>query len=231
MANFSSRERVSTLKGFEGIPSARVESYSLDSYLKNTNGQMSFKFNPNAWFNKRLVLFGTSSFNTRLDVYQCLFTEVIFIRSPYIIEEMVLALEPDVVLTSNAERHLYNVPNSQNDTPWFLKYITPNFDSSLIPKTDYIAWKALFSRKESSLYIDRFGKRLSGLPRNLDKLKKINQSDINSIADVFFLRDMAIHIEKTDLELAKHLMGLAHQARPEGKLIKSKLESYMSKQL
>ena len=226
MANINTHEKVSILKGFEGIPVPNVESYSLDTYLENTNGQMSFKFNTNALFNERLVLFGTRSFNTRLEVYQSLFSEVIFIRCPYILEEIVSVLEPDIVLSSNAERHLFNVPIYKESTPWFLNYISPNFDSKSIPRDDWLAFRALFSGRESTQYKERFGKRLSHLPRELNNLEKITISDISSTADVFFLRDMAISLEKSNLDLAIYFMSLAHEARPEGKLIKSKLDRY-----
>lgn len=58
----------------------------------------------------------------------------------------------------------------------------------------------------------------------------VTLSEVNTDKDVDFLRDEAIRIESRDLELALRLMTIAHMARPEGPLIKRKLDEYHAKQ-
>jgi hypothetical protein len=55
-------------------------------------------------------------------------------------------------------------------------------------------------------------------------------ADIKTAKDVDFLRDEAIRLESSDLQLALRLMGIAHQARPEGVIIQQKLKEYRAKQ-
>lgn len=154
-------EEVETIKGFHGLPIESIDMYSLYPSLKSNAGQVIFRFNPNAIHNRRLVLFGTSSFSDRIDVYQYVFSEVIFFRSSYILDDVVRTLEPDIVLTGNAERHLYNVPNANKSKPWFLNYISNKYDSKLVTERAREAFTALFSGRESKEYIDMFGSRLS----------------------------------------------------------------------
>jgi hypothetical protein len=231
MLGLDSIEIVSFIDSLEGVVKEKCQKYSLKPYLKGNTGHLDFRFNPYALFNKRIIIFGDSFFRTTLSTYQKLFSEVIYFRVPYILEDVCRILEPDIVLTGNAERYLYDVPSALKPKPWFLNYMGDNFDSKSIDIETKKAFQALFSGKQSDLYKQKFGSKLSALPKTYSELRNLSLEHLSGVEDVFFLRDMAIHIEKTDLELARHLMGLAHQARPEGKLIKSKLESYMSKQL
>jgi predicted Fe-Mo cluster-binding NifX family protein len=50
--------------------------------------------------------------------------------------------------------------------------------------------------------------------------------DIQTPRDIEFLRDQAIALEQTNIQLALKLMELAHQARPNGPLINKKLKQY-----
>lgn len=52
---------------------------------------------------------------------------------------------------------------------------------------------------------------------------RINQKEVDN------LRDMALAIEETDLSLARELMEVAHMLRPNGQLIRRRLESYRSR--
>ncbi|WOT06303.1 hypothetical protein [Shewanella youngdeokensis] len=60
-------------------------------------------------------------------------------------------------------------------------------------------------------------------------LETVTLMDVKTSADVDFLRDEAIRLEATDLNMAYKLMELAHNARPSGPLIKEKLEEYRIK--
>jgi hypothetical protein len=57
-------------------------------------------------------------------------------------------------------------------------------------------------------------------------IHNVEYADIKYPFDVDFLMDEALRLESTDLFLANNLMSLALQARPNGPLIKAKLEEY-----
>lgn len=57
-------------------------------------------------------------------------------------------------------------------------------------------------------------------------LDKASLSDLETAADIDFVRDSAVKMEQQDLTKAHHLMTLAHQARPQGQFIKDKLALY-----
>lgn len=57
-------------------------------------------------------------------------------------------------------------------------------------------------------------------------INNVELADVKYPFDVDFLRDEAMKIESTDLALAFELMSLAYKVRPNGLLIKAKLEEY-----
>lgn len=57
-------------------------------------------------------------------------------------------------------------------------------------------------------------------------VENVKLSDIIYPFEVDYLRDEALKLESTNLELAFKLMSLAYQSRPEGPYIRSKLEEY-----
>ncbi|WP_166372402.1 hypothetical protein [Psychromonas sp. SA13A] len=60
-------------------------------------------------------------------------------------------------------------------------------------------------------------------------INSVQLNDLKNNADVDFIRDEALKIEKTDLKKALSLMTLAHQARPNGPFIKQKVAEYQNK--
>ena len=75
-------------------------------------------------------------------------------------------------------------------------------------------------------------KHIKELPQiNVDKIlfSAIEKLDINYSFDVDFLRDEALRLEATDLNMAYKLMSLAYQARPHGPLIKAKYHEYKAR--
>ena len=224
------KEKVKKFKGFTGLPKSLLgkgnpifESYTLNHALGSNTGALIFRFNPYALFNRRIILFGDSFFSNRLDVYQNIFSEVVFFRVPYILEDVVKALEPDIVLTGNTERYLYNVPNSNKPRPWFMNYISKKYDTNKISERDREGLNSLFSGKDSSSYKKKFGSRLTNLPRDPSKLVNLNESHIKNNADFRFIRDMAINLQETDIGAAYYLLTLAHTVRPDGPFTKKKM--------
>lgn len=227
MIGDNSKDNVESIIGLKNLPKTTIEKFAIaKEVLGGNTGEFKFRFNPYALHNKRVILFGDSFFSNQLNVYQYIFSEVFYFRVPYIIDDIMRILEPDITLTANTERYLFNVPSVNKPKPWFMNYINNRFDSKSIPDSTIDAFTALFSGRSSSAYLDRFGRRLVSLPRDQDSLSKLDISDITSSNEVNYLRDYAVGIEKNNLELAYYLMSLAHQARPNGKLIEKKLLSY-----
>lgn len=149
-------EDVQVINGFSGL-SFEPREFTLSAALTGNTGDMKILFNPQALYNRRLVLFGDSFFEFGLRVYVSLFSEVIYLRKPYILEDIVKILEPDIVLTANTERYLSSVPDCNKDKPWFMNYLSKKFNSKLLSEENRNAFEAMFSGKDSVLYQKNFG--------------------------------------------------------------------------
>ncbi|MDP5255382.1 MULTISPECIES: hypothetical protein [unclassified Vibrio] len=57
-------------------------------------------------------------------------------------------------------------------------------------------------------------------------LDSASLNDLETAADIDFVRDSAVKMEQSNLKKAHQLMALAHQARPQGQFIKDKLDLY-----
>jgi hypothetical protein len=132
MLNMFELEKVQNFVGFEGLIHNSSRIFSLKEALKSNTGDLAYHFNPYALHNRRVVLFGDSFMRSSLHIFSQIFSEVVYMRVPYILEDVVRVLEPDIVLTSNTERYLYNVPNCYKASPWFLNYISSAYNSSSV---------------------------------------------------------------------------------------------------
>lgn len=149
-------ENIKVISGFTDMLFEPKE-FTFGSALKGNTGDIKILVNSKALYKRRLVLFGDSFFEFSLRVYSGLFNEVIYLRKPYIIDDIVRILEPAVVLTANTERYLYNVPNCNKDKPWFMNYLGRKFKNELFVDESRIAFEAMFSGKESKAYKETFG--------------------------------------------------------------------------
>lgn len=201
-------EKKQFLKSLDGLPQNRVQHFSTASGLEGNTGHLYFFFNPYALHNVRLVLFGDSFFQRRFDIFKRIFSEVVYFRNPYILDDVVKVLEPDIVLTGNAERYLWHVPDCDSARPWFMNYISNRYDSKKIPESDIKAITALFSGKSSREYRNMFGEKLTDLPRDIEKLSMLSESDIKTNADISFIKGMADYYEKEHPGVAYYLMSL-----------------------
>lgn len=128
-----------------------TKNFSLDEFLESNTGDLQYSVNEVAPFYKRIVLFGDSFFKTRIHIFSALFNEVVYIRNPYVIEDLVLTLQPDIVLTGNAERYLVNQPDVSKPRPYFMNYITHGMKKK--PSAEVIrAFESLFSGRSSSFF-------------------------------------------------------------------------------
>ena len=198
------------LSGFKFLPDTDIKNHFVSHGImgKSNAGVFTYRFNPYALFNKRVVLFGDSFFLDKIEVYQNTFSEVVYFRIPYILDDVVKSLQPDIVITANTERYLYNVPNVLKAKPWFLHYLSSKYDPKRISEESRRGIDVLFSGRDSAQYLNSFGNKLTDMPREVDKLKNLVSSDIRSSADVSFLKDMANTLKNEDPELSLHLINL-----------------------
>lgn len=77
--------------------------------------------NKNGVYKKTLLLFGDSFFGNMLHILSYFFKMVICLRTRYFHKEMVISIEPDIVLTGNVERYLSFV-DTDNNAPLFMCY-------------------------------------------------------------------------------------------------------------
>ena len=151
MLGNDSLENIKVINGFKKMPFEPKE-YNLNSALKGNTGDIKFLFNKDSLYNRRLVLFGDSFFEFSLRVYSLIFNEVIYLRNPYILDDIVRILQPDIVFTANTERYLFSVPDSERDKPWFMNYFSKKFNSNLLGEEDRRAFESIFSGRHSKLY-------------------------------------------------------------------------------
>ena len=216
---------VDALKRFINIE-PHIHSYSIRPALKGNSGDFSFHVNLNAPIRKRLLLFGDSFFVGCISWLTHLFEEIVYVRCPFIIQEIASVLKPDIILTGNAERYLVNVPNIYSSSPFFMNYFNRDFSPSKVSEVTFSAFSALFSGRTSDHYL---GWKKSLNPEAL--LEIMNDEELVSFAKSYpnvvdFLRDKAISIESQDIGLAYKYMSLANKARPSGPYIKNKLIEY-----
>lgn len=202
-----------------------IHTFTNKSALPGNNGNMIIKINPFAATAKRLVLFGDSFFVGCLTYLSQMFREIFYIRSPYILKDVANSLEPDVILTGNAERYLVDVPNSYNEPPYFIKFFQKNVDLKNLDESHRIAFINLFSGR----YTEQYNNWYIGLKKSsyiaageIDKLKKFTLGE----SDLITIKRKAELVEGTDLPLAFKLMSLALAIKPDGTGIKKKLEQY-----
>lgn len=142
--------------GFNGCINDKVERFSLDKHLKGNSGHIDFHYNPYALYNSRIVLFGDSFFKNSLNIFNKIFSEVIYFRVPFIYEDVIKCLSPDVVLTGNAERYLVDVPDSSIPTPYGINFLSKTLVNPL-SESEYKILCVLFSGR----YSDEFKKNYS----------------------------------------------------------------------
>lgn len=201
-----------------------IKYYSIANALDGNTGQFEYTYNRYAVNNLRVVLFGDSFFRSRLKIFSSLFSEVVFFRNPYVLEDVVRNLTPDIVLSGNAERYLADVPDCMSDEPWFLNYLKPNFNSQNVEPEALLAFKRLFSNKKLSQY----GIHIKTVKNDIESLNSLDANDISNPSDIDFIRDIAVEYEKENFSLSFRLMKIAHRLRPGGLFIKEKLKEYES---
>lgn len=231
MLNSNSSYETKKIVGFEGVinNSEKIERVSLAPYLKGNTGHFDYSINPYAIYNKRIILFGDSFFRSKIHIFERVFSEVIYFRVPYILEDITKILKPDLVLTGNAERYLMNVPSVESPKPWFLNYLGHNFNNKNISAKELALISILFSGRDSTEFKEFIESRKAKLPKNIDLLANISVSEVKRSIEIDLIRDAAIQCESIDLNLSLKLMNIAKQLRKDGPLINKKLAFYEKK--
>lgn len=215
------------LSCLENLPEPEFTSFKLSDFMEGNSGNISYCFNPNAVFQKRLLCFADSFVGGHIDVYARFFEEVVLVRSPFIIESMLLYLEPDFVLTSNTERYLVNVPLF-SQTPWFFNYLQVGKIKNTFSNSDLTFLKMLFSGKDNDDIKHWRDKRRINIPKDLDH-SEISIEHVKNQKDIEYIIKSATLYENTNIDLSIQLMKIAHEFRPQGQWIKSRIEEYKKK--
>lgn len=215
---------VQILSGFkEHFEGVKIIKFSLFDYLPGNSGHIDYHLNGNSLIKQRLVLFGDSYFRESLDILSHIFEEVIYFRVPYIMEDIVKILEPDIVWTGNAERYLVDVPNAEKPIPYFLNYFNANFKPDQIPVEALKVFVLLFSGKSKPDFLKWKQRNLVTISRNKQLTPlEISIDDLKTETDINFCYHLAVSLEKKNLIFSYHLIKLALEARPNGQVIKDK---------
>lgn len=163
------KDCVDTEKRFQGDLAIKIDSriyevikkleprWNFLRYRNNTklnDGLIDLIFNPNAKNKKVLLIFGDSFFRSMLVHLSYFFEKVICCRTKYFHSEIVHLIQPDFVLTGNAERYLSSVSSDKEAHPFFLyPYIRKERVDT--ESDDFLsAWRAVLSPK--SFFSERY---------------------------------------------------------------------------
>ncbi|MBF9001201.1 hypothetical protein [Vibrio nitrifigilis] len=202
-----------------------IHSFTTNHVLPGNNGEMHLKINTQAPIKKRVLLFGDSFFVGCLNYLSHLFSEVLYLREPYIIKDVANCLAPDIILSGNAERYLVNVPNSQTNPPYFTKFLNKNIKMEKLGVINQIAFESFFKPRNSIDY-KNWIKDLE-LVHDIIMNQERDYVSILNDSQIDFIRDYAVNIENADIKYM--LMNVAANNRPEGPYIKTKLNDYLLK--
>lgn len=108
------------------------------------NGQIDIYLNPKASIPKKVLIFGDSFYRLMLPHLSRVFREVIFLRTPYVHNEMVILIKPDIILSGNAERYLADVASDLN-APAFQMYAYTHNATNRPPPLFINAFRAVTS--------------------------------------------------------------------------------------
>ena len=139
---------------FIGFEALNIESFSFGTAkaLTGNMGRIIFNYNKGAKYKSRLLLFGDSFIQGLIPILNFYYEEIVYFRSPYVMQDVAKNLSPDIIITSNAERYLASVPDASLCPPYFLHFFTKRFDPSRFSDSDLTALQAIFSGRESPLY-------------------------------------------------------------------------------
>jgi hypothetical protein len=88
------------------------------------DGMADVIVNFDAKYQKRVLLFG-DSFGRQVSAILCrFFQEVVFVRTPFVHEEILFTIQPDYVVSENVERYLdYSFPDENHTSFFMLPYL------------------------------------------------------------------------------------------------------------
>jgi len=209
---------------------SNIHNFSLDSNngLTGNTGEMRLSVNTQAPIKKRILLFGDSFFLGTMSILSTLFEEIFYMREGVIIKEVANCLEPDYILTGNAERYLNDVKDAEKLAPYFINLLKSNADMTKLDENTKNAFLLFFEQKNSSNYKNwflRLNLKVMLKNGNVDAIKELSLSDL----DINLVRDYAVSIEGNQINLAYDLMLIALKARPNGTFLKKKITEYEEK--
>lgn len=139
---------------FIGFKNRNLESFlfGTGTALSGNMGRIIFNYNKGAKYRFRILLFGDSFIQGLIPILNYYYEEIIYFRSPYVIQDIAKNLTPDIIITSNAERYLTSVPDASLCQPYFLHFFSNRFEPSKFSESDINALNAVFSGRESPLY-------------------------------------------------------------------------------
>lgn len=141
---------------FDGMNNHFLKTWDINNNNTVTGNNEIIRIikNPLSKTQNRVLIFGDSFFNFNLnEQLSLIFNEVIFIRTPNFLYELVDYLEPDIILSGQVERY---IPNCFSDENYKYPLLHTLFCSSVNKplNTDFATGlNAILSKKDSDEYI------------------------------------------------------------------------------
>lgn len=123
-------------------PNWKIMEYTSPGGFKN-DGMVEIMINPEAEIDKTVLIFGDSFFRLMLRQMSAVFSRVICLRTRFMHPEMVTLVQPDIILSGNAERYLAQVV-SDREAHAFSLYPHLRKSTDLAMSSEFVtAWSAL----------------------------------------------------------------------------------------
>lgn len=111
------------------------------------DGMVEIFINPHAEIDKTVLIFGDSFFRLMLRQMSAVFSRVICLRTRFMHPEMVTLIQPEIILSGNAERYLAHVASDREAHAFSLYPHLRNSDDLQMSEEFLTAWSALTARR------------------------------------------------------------------------------------
>lgn len=123
-------------------PDWTIAEFNSPGGFKN-DGMVEILINPQAEIDKTVLIFGDSFFRLMLRQMSAVFSRVICLRTRFMHPEMVTMVQPDIILSGNAERYLAHVTSDREAHAFSLYPHLRNSDDLAMSPDFLMAWSAL----------------------------------------------------------------------------------------
>jgi len=137
------------------LPINKAKIFDNFDYIKGNTNNITLTFNKDAYYSKRVLIFGDSFIKGTLKFLSLYFKDILYCRSQFFHQDIIQNYQPDIVLSAQAERYLSHIRSDLDANnflftlygdkkyypdKYFLRAFKANIGFKHYPK-DYIKWE------------------------------------------------------------------------------------------